>query len=272
MATFTAGLNHNPITSPAAMPKDAVSSTGNLGIYTIDTLQRHLFGTRYITWDGRVYKYAKAGATQIPNVGSESYVAQALAYATVASSTAIGAKKLIVDVAASDGPAADGLVLKDHFQGGYMIIFPGSNNCMNRLIEGNTAVASGGGECTFELDAPLNIATVVDVTAAEAMASPYADVRTGASDFRAIVGIPVAPATVSTYCWLQTWGPIWVSPQAEVGAGGSDLQAVFRHDGSLDEHDYSDSYTAKQQHAGFILSHATAETQGAPFLMLQISI
>lgn len=48
-------LPFNPIEWPAA-PHD-FSGDLNLGIYAKETVQRYVYGTRYITWDGRVYKY-----------------------------------------------------------------------------------------------------------------------------------------------------------------------------------------------------------------------
>lgn len=264
-------VQRGPIFGPASMPQDKVSTAYDLGIYAIDTVQRFRFGTRYLTDDGRVFKFGKAGGTLNPDLGCHSYVAQHVAYATVAASTAVGVIDFKIDVAASDGAAASGVIAVDELQGGYVIIFPHSSNSMHRYIEGNTVVASGGGEMTLTVDAPLNIATVVDVTHAECMASPYSDVRNLTTGLRSVIGIPTVPATASTYTWLQTWGPCWVAPQGEVGDAAHDAQVVFRHDGSIDEHDYSDAYVTKQQHAGFIMSHATAGTQGAPFIFLQIS-
>ena len=37
-------------------PQD-FTGDNNLGIYTKETTQRFVYGTRYLTWDGRVYKY-----------------------------------------------------------------------------------------------------------------------------------------------------------------------------------------------------------------------
>jgi len=245
-----------------------------LGLYTAETVQRYRIGTRYETDDGRVFRYTNASATLNTDLLAQTAVAQDVAYATVAASTAIGATSLTIDVGAADGPAAGGLIAEDYLVGGYVIIFPHSENSMNRLILGNTAVATGGGECTLELDGPLNVATVVDVTHAECMASPYASVKasTTGDTARGFIGLPVVPATVGQYCWLQTWGPCWIAPQTDVGTGASNQQVVARYDGSIQAHDYTDTtYSDKQQHVGFVLSHATAGTQGAPFIMLQIS-
>jgi hypothetical protein len=259
------------IQGPLGRPKDFVSSDGDvLGPYTIDTIQRHRFGTRYLMCDGRVFKYGKAGATWNPDMGAHTYVGQHVAYTTVAKSTAVGAVQLKIDVAATDGAAAGGLISENELLNGHLLLFPHSSNTMLRRIEGNAAVATGGGEMLLEVDWPLNIATVVDVTHAEAMVNEYADVRNLTSGLRAVVGIPAVPATAGTFGFLQTWGPCWVAPQAEVGDAAHDIQCVFRHDGSIDEHDYSDANVAKQQHAGWVMSHATAGTQGAPFVFLQI--
>lgn len=52
-------LPFNPFNWPAS-PIDhaqAIPDTPYMGIYTVETTQRYVYGTRYITWDGRVYKY-----------------------------------------------------------------------------------------------------------------------------------------------------------------------------------------------------------------------
>jgi hypothetical protein len=238
--------------------------------YAQDTTQKYPLGTT-IRLNGRTFIYAKASGTQNPDVGSHIAAGQHMAYATVAASAAAGVTSITADFGATDGAAGDGVLAEDELVGGYLLVFPHSSNTFIRQIIGNTAVASGGGEVTIELDSPTPVAVVVDVSHCEAMASPYLNVISGNYPKAAIVGIPTYPATTGKYFWLQTWGPCWVSPQAEVGEADHDIQVVFRHDGSIDEHDYSDAYVTKEQHAGFVLTHAAAGTQGAPFIMLQIT-
>ncbi|KKL18965.1 hypothetical protein LCGC14_2470230, partial [marine sediment metagenome] len=55
MSTNKFKFPFNPINWPA-LPHD-FTGDNNLGIYTSETTQRYVYGTRYITWDGRVYKY-----------------------------------------------------------------------------------------------------------------------------------------------------------------------------------------------------------------------
>lgn len=268
---MTTTFDLGPIVGDAASVKD-MSGTTEYGIYTAETTKRHRFGSRAITWDGRVFKYAKAGGTLNADLGCMSYVAQHVAFGTVAATAAAGASRIKIDVAATDGAAADGVVAKDALEGGYIVIFSDTVTTLNRGILANDAVASGGGEMFLTLDAPIHVAITVDASYPECMASPYSDVRAITSGLRAVIGVPAVEATSGYHTWIQTWGPCWIAPQGEVGDAAHDLQVVFRHDGSIDEHDYSDSNVAKQQHAGFVLSHATAGTQGAPFIMLQISI
>ena len=83
--------------------------------------------------------------------------------------------------------------------------------------------------------------------------------------------MPPIPATSGQYLWVQTWGPVWIAPQPEVSVGLYNRQVVFRHDGSIDEYDYLDAMTTKQQHCGFVLANAQAGGQGAAFIMLQIA-
>ena len=123
---------------------------------------------------------------------------------------------------------------------------------------------------TLTLDDPIPVALVGDSDHAEAMASPYRNVQSGTGTTSSIVGIPTYPATMGKYTWLLTKGVGWVAPQAEVSVGNNVREVVFRHDGSLDEHDYSDANVAKAQHAGYALQNAAAGTQAAPFVMLDM--
>ena len=244
--------------------------TGKLNttdFYAMHTTAINEIGTRY-RMDDRVFHYAKAGATLVPNLGCQIYNTQSVAYATIAEDAIIGATKLVIDVAATDGAAGDGVIAKDELFGGYIVIFPHSDNSINRRIIGNTAVDTD--EMTVELDAGIPVALDTNNDHAECMASPYSDVRSTNSATKSIIGVPVVAATIGKYLWIQTWGPCWISPQAAVSVGNTNRQVVFRYDGSLDEHDYSDAYTTKAQHAGFVLANAAGATQGAAFIMLQI--
>ena len=241
-------------------------------IWESGTTKNYSLGARFVTGDGRVFKYAKAGATLNTDMGCMSHDTQHVAYATIAHAAAIGDTTIVLDVAGSDGDNGDGAIAADELEGGYLIIFPHSDNSINRMILSNTVVAAEGGEMTLTLDAPLPVALTVDTDHGECMASPYLDVRSTTGGTTSVVGIPCVAATVGQYLWIQTWGPVWIAPQAAVSVGTNNRQVVFRHDGSIDEHDYSDANVAKGQHAGFVIQNAAGGGQGAAFIMLQISI
>lgn len=234
------------------------------------TTQKYALGTRMRKPDGREFVYAKAGATLNPDMGAKSYNTQHIAYATIAAAAAAGAVEVVLDVAASDGDAGNGAIAANELAGGYIVIFPHSSNTFVRQIVSNTAVPAGGGECTIALDDPIPAALVADSDHGEAMASPYLDVRNTTEATSSVVGVPTWPATVGQYLWLQVKGITWIAPQAEVSVGTNNRQIVFRHDGSIDEHDYSDANVAKGQHAGYVVQNAAGGGQGAPFIMLDI--
>jgi len=237
--------------------------------YTGDTTQHFPIGTLYRP-DERSFSYGMAGATLNSDLGCEPADYQHVGYVTVAEDTIVGATEVVIDVGAGHGAAADGVIGEDELFNGSIVIFDASSKAMNRRIVKNTAT-TGAGEMTVTMDHGLRVALVGNTDHAECVASRFLDVRVGASASKSIVGIPVFPATVGQFVWIQTWGPCWVAPQAAVGTGNNDRQVVFRHDGSVDQHDSTDAVVAMGQHAGWNMANAIGAGQGAPFIFLQIS-
>lgn len=265
-------MGYNDI--PESYPNVIVGKVKDAYFYEPTVLQHFPIGTIFRK-DERSFRYAYAGGAVDSDQGCQPYYQQEIAYATVAKSCVKGTDEIVIDVAITDGIAGDGIVAKDYLVGGFIIIFTHTLGSFNRRILGNSAVAVGGGEMSVKLDYGVGAALVVDVSHAECMASVYRDVRTAASDVKAVVGVPVADhAAGSVYLWLQTWGPIWIAPQGAVGNSANVGQCVFRHDGSLDIADLvaNDALGNHEcQAAGWVMKHAKAGTQGAPFIFLQIA-
>ncbi len=240
------------------------------GIDSASATQRYPLGTIMRKPDGREYVYAKAGATLNTDMGAKSYNTQHIAITTIAADAAVGDTTIVLDVQATDGDAGNGAIALNELAGGYVVVFPHSSNSFVRGILGNTAVTAGAHEITLTLDDPLPVALVEDTSHAEAMASPYLDVRSTTEATSSVVGIPTVAATVNQYLWLLKKGIGWVAPQAAVSTGNNNREVVFRHDGSIDEHDYSDANVTKAQHAGFVVQNASGAGQGAPFVMFDI--
>jgi len=129
------------------------------GIHEVNTVQNYIIGSRRVKVDGRVFVYAKAGATLITDLGCKSYDTQHVAFTTIAKAAKALDTTVTIDVAAADGDAGIGLITKDELVGGYLIIFPkGMNNSINRRIEANNAVLSAG-----KSDATIVATTDVDI-------------------------------------------------------------------------------------------------------------
>lgn len=234
------------------------------------TTQKHEIGSRLVTDDGDVFRYVMAGGTLNSDLGCSPQYTQEVGYNTIAASAVVGATSIVVDMAATDGIAEGGVIAVDYLKNGRLLIFPHSENSFVRRILTNT-VTAGATEMTLTLDRGIPHAITVDVDHMEAMASPYKNVINSTSVQKSVVGVPTSAMTVGQYGWIQTWGICWIAPQGTVSVGNNHRQVVFRHDGSVDDHDYNDAVVTQAQHAGFILKDTRGGGQGAPFIMLQIS-
>lgn len=234
------------------------------------TTQKHEIGTRLVTDDGDVFRYVMAGGTLNSDLGCVPQYTQEVGYNTIAASAVVGATSVVVDMGASDGIAEGGVIAVDYLKNGRLLVFPHSDNSFVRRILTNT-VTAGATEMTLTLDRGIPHAITVDVDHMECMASPYKNVITSTSAQKSVVGVPTSAMTIGQFGWIQTWGIVWLAPQGAVSTGNNDREVVFRHDSSVDQHDYSDAVITFAQHAGFILKDIRGGGQGAPFIMLQIS-
>lgn len=275
MGSTIAGLPATPLTL-GARPMD-FSGTSEYGVYAVETTQRHAFGRRTLTWDGRVFKYSKshdACDTYKANVFFNAWPATGITFAAIAQDADAGAISVVLDNGATVAQTLNGLA-------GGTIYFHGGDNAtvQIRTIIGNS-VAAKSAECTIYLDAPLTADITAAVWYARCMPSPYSAITK--TDIAAIegstgkgrvsfCGYAAAAVNAANLChWEQTYGPIAASVYgSEVGKTQYHRDVVFRYDGNLmhrtagagDEH----------QRAGFIMDNNAADN-GGKFFMLQISI
>jgi hypothetical protein len=248
-------------------------------IYKVSTVKdpKWNVGDRFVTPDGRVFRYAKVGTAGVlssfgATVRASSNIS-VLAPAQTAGCGAIGDRKVTITIAASDGRAADGVVAKDELSGGYIVLGNQGSSAQCRCILGNTVVASGGGTTVVTLDGPLTAAVTVGVTYTEILLNPYAFVEIfgGANaEYQSAIGVPAVTGTVGQYVWLQTWGPLWVVPGGGTTPGDSvnDREVYFVGDGSINGAAHVTNENGYQV-AGFIMDSGSTTP---PFIMLQISI
>ena len=255
--------------------QEGISNQAQPDIRDVDTVQKYPVGTKLIDGERVLYYCRAAEAITNIDLAVENYYAQSVAYAAVAAAAIPGAKSIIIDVANTDGREKDGAIGVNDLAGGWLVIFGHDDDATTHRILTNTVmtaalISAGTPEMTLTLQDEINATLVADSDHAECMESFFNNVGMGSSATKPIVGVAQAKCSSGNWIWVQTWGPCWIPPQTEVGDAGHDLQVVFRHDGSVDEHDYDDSNVTKQQHAGFVMAQANAGGQGAAFIMLQI--
>lgn len=232
--------------------------------------QKHPLGTRMILEDGRVFVYARCGgAIARLDLGVKNNLPQGVAQRSIAAAVAIGEKSVTVTCASPDGASQDGNIVEDEFEGGYILFFVGSGSTQTpqmRRVVSNTA---GTTSIVFTFDRALSVA-LTDSHKVEVIASPYRSVVISAGCTRSVAGVPMATTTAAgQFLWLQTWGSCWLSSQAGCGVAGN-VGLTFRTDGSLSEMLSAVAGAVTNQYAGYVLAGTIANTQGAPFFMLQL--
>lgn len=282
-----------------AEPHDFTKQAGgdhalNLGVYTNETTKRYIEGTRSLTWDGRVYRYAKCGYRAIPNnkFGVNNFtilVACNVAAgpnnnAVVVADTAVGETKMKVTfdpatlgnsqsirpkgVGAVAGQR-DGILYEHELCGGYISLYTGVYR-QQRGIVGNTALTATETSMIIYLDAPLDHELLASTC--EILSNPYMCVGEGNVPMASIVGVSMVPAAVDDYVWLQTWGPLRVTHTGgSYGTALDEREWVFIGNGAIMPNTV-DSSDHAFQHAGFLIEQTYGQNDcAAPFIMLQIS-
>jgi len=234
-------------------------------------------GTRLITEDGRVFRYAKASnIVNVRHFGLKFWrqIGDGIA-ASAGGSSAVGDYTVTLTGTG---------VTKDEYMGGYITIF--STPVQARYIVSNTATS--GTTFVVTLAEPLTTAVTRASTYCEALQCPYANVRLTAgpsggdsgNDYSSVAGIPfITTSAANTYLWIQTWGPIWINPHGsslqDAGITGGERRLVFDVEGSVCiEDDVAHGPGAdgdEHQIAGFIIDRSASGTSGPPLVMLTIS-
>lgn len=242
-------------------------------IDVVSTIQMYPIGFG-IKMGNRVYHYAHAEGTLVPDLGAKVKNPQDISQEALGAAASAGDTSIVLTLDNTDGPTYNGLLPQDYLKGGTVVIFPaGGNKTIIRGIKSNTAVTVNPSTAHFTvtLDAPIPCdLTIADV--AEAIASPYKAVvpytATKLScELSACCGIPSVPAVDGDYLWLQTAGPTWAAPDAGLGVGANNREAVFGGDGALAS---PKTLTHGEQRAGYVMGNDKGDGQGAPFVFLDI--
>jgi len=170
------------------------------------TSPRHDVGTRGQTSDGRVFYYTRTSDSNILAAGqlvmSERIIA-AHANLTVPDAVAVGATSVAVTLGSGES------LVKDAYQGGYLVINDVDGEGRTYRISGNAATSSSTA-ATFDLSDEIETALTTS-SQATVLKNPWADVvEAAAGHVHFACGVPqfAVPAGNSTaqYFWAQTWG------------------------------------------------------------------
>ncbi len=268
-------FNKGPLFDGGA-PRDFTLAAYEPSVYVRETVQRFVPGTRFLTWDGRVFKYAKATGTLQTDYPSGHAWGEHIEFETIGVSQLAGDTQITLTVSASSvGPDANGIIPEDECAGGQIAVFmSGLGDNQSRGVIGNTGLVAAGTSITLYVDAPWDRLFTAGTDSAEVLGNPYGkiiDMHTGSGNTAhiSVAGYPNVPATTGQFCWIQTWGPRWVSPSGSATGGATYERDVYFDTTGVSE--FTKNTRSDRQRAGYLIDRTTSGTDGAPFIMLQIS-
>ena len=251
-----------------AEPRD-LTGDNNLGPYSRELTQRYVSGTRYTTWDGKVFRYGRtklAGVT----VNSQGVFNRSAVVNIAVSGThpvIAGDRVHVLTLDADSGVAGAG-VAENELVGGIITTGHAESNEQSRTIMSNTASAVSL-PTTLVLDYPWDT-TLTDTTAwTEVTLNAYHYLTSTSSDVSACVGVAVRDTTALQFAWNQCYGPIYMTGTGSSGNAAYQRDCYIVGDGSV--RDGSEiTIESGYQRIGYILDEGSSGTM--PMVMLQISI
>jgi hypothetical protein len=180
-----------------------------------DTKNGVILGSAAVTRDGKVYRWARAGATglAVGKLNVNSNADSNVVNKTVARTYAAGVTSVIVDAA--------GTVVADAYVDGYFTVSDATGEGFNCLVVGNTGV-TGAGEITLTLAEPTPVALTIDVSEYTLTRNDFDDVVISVIDQLDMpVGVPNIAITADYYFWSQVYGNCSVLADASTHARGS---------------------------------------------------
>lgn len=172
-----------------------------LALYQSSATKQHEFGEKTVTSDGRIFRYAKAGAADLVAgnmIQAPAQIANHLAL--VPAAAAIGAQTITVTLGATAATAGQ-------YAGGWAIISTTPGNGYAYPITGNPA-ASSSGSLTVTLAKELIVALTAS-SRVDLQANPFNGViQTPVTTLTgACVGNAAYIITAAEHGWIQTHGP-----------------------------------------------------------------
>ncbi len=258
----------------AAEPQD-LTGDNQLAYYTAETTQRHVWGTRGMTWDGKVFRYSRSKDTLYAGYGAKAGAnidVSNLINSNHTLTIEIGDRKVLVTVASTEG-YGEGAIAEDELVGAMFVVGHGAAATTEvRTVIGNEFLAAAGGTMMVEVDYPFAIKHTTGFM--ELPLNPYGYLTATDPGICSVLGVPNIAATTGLNLWIQTWGLCWCVPggaDATPGDSQNHRTAVFVGDGTVNGVDIIILENGYQV-AGFFVDATEAATGCMPLVMLQISI
>lgn len=266
-------LPHQPITWGAT--PDDLSGDNQLAYYAVETTQRYVWGTRGLTWDGKVFRYSRSKDTLYAGYGALNGASIDVSDLINSNHTLTinkGDRSVLVTVAAGEG-YDNGAVAEDELAGAQLVVGHGAAaTTETRTVVGNEYVAAGGGTIMVYVDYPFAIQHTTGFM--ELPLNAYGYLLKPANHVGSVMGVPNITAITGKHLWIQTWGLCWCVPggaDADIASEQDNRECVFVGDGSVNG---SNIITLENgfQRAGFVTDSSESGTGCMPMVMLQISI
>jgi len=169
------------------------------GLFEISSTAKHAVGTRMQLADGRVFYYAKAGASALAAGKLNFSVATVSGHEDVdVSAQSAFDKQVTVTVNTT-------AVTANQYAEGWISTRQTSGLGQFRKIRSNTATTETTGTSVLTLYDPLT-AALLATGQADLIANPQLGVIESATEEQLPAGVPLVAVTASYYFWNQTWG------------------------------------------------------------------
>lgn len=242
---------------PGSQPRDHTGGL-QLNIRTNEKTQRYIYGTRYLTWDGRVFKYSNAVAACYSYHGANASEAAVMSWTANPVAGNAGDKHIIATMA---GRAVDDCA------GGYIMMEDNSGTDTTFLfgVVGNEPTS--GTTTKLYIEDGLPVASVKTSDHHEFFENPYRELTEANDSYCAWMGVPAMTALATYKFWCQTWGPAYVSGSETIDSPAADSRTlVWVSNAGLQKI----ATKSSAQIAGYILNNGSASIAG-PLIMLMCS-
>jgi hypothetical protein len=179
------------------LTNDVMAVPGDLSLNTATA--QTVLGAKCVSPDGRVFRYAKAGATAlVPGTLLQAAAEITNHQDVVPAAAAIGATSVTVTLGATAATA-------NYYAGGYLIVTVTPGQGYQYLIKSHPA-ADASATLTLTLEDPLKVA-VTTASNVDLVPNQYSGVIINPTTATSNpVGVAVYPVTALYYGWIQTGG------------------------------------------------------------------